>query len=260
MNPERVLAGIESFASARVVEPLAGGPVSDSYLVERAGERFVLRIDHDVAAALGLDRQAEAGILAHVASAGLGPAPVFSNPEKGILIMRYLDGRAWTAGDLDDAGQIRKLAALLRTVHALEPYGRPLDLSGVIDRYARLIATPAADETAADARRLLRELDDPSAPHCLCHGDPNGANVIEGQGLLLIDWEYAGVGDPLFDLATLAEHHGFDEHRSALLLDAYDGTESATSRERFARFRTLYRSVLELWTAAVEGLRGNEPQ
>ena len=78
------------------MKKLAGGPASDSYLIERDAERFVLRIDTDVAAALGLDRVAETEILTFVSRAGIGPVSEYTDPKRGIMVTRYIEGRAWT--------------------------------------------------------------------------------------------------------------------------------------------------------------------
>ena len=43
----------------------------------------------------------------------------------------------------------------------------------------------------------------------------------DGTRLGLIDWEYAGVGTAMFDLATLSSNGEFDAAGDAALLDAY---------------------------------------
>src|SRR5581483_3768020 len=52
-----------------------------------------------------------------------------------------------------------------------------------------------------DARGLSRRIA-PFRP-VLCHNDLLSANLIDdGRRLWLVDWEYAGIGHPLFDLAN----------------------------------------------------------
>jgi len=259
VTPAEVLAGIESFANATIVAELAGGPASDSYLVERGAQRFVLRIDNEVAAALGLERASEAKILEYVSQYGLGPTPEFIDPERGIVVTRYIEGRAWTDADLHDRDRIRKLAALLRTLHALKPVGPCFDLQVKIENYARIIDSAEGRELANDTQCRLRELQSSSATQCLCHNDLVCTNIVEGQGgegqgLTLIDWEYAAIGDPFFDLASVAEHHHFDQQESHRLLTAYFGRESAVDAERLIRYRVLYVNLTLLWLASVERL------
>jgi thiamine kinase len=256
INLGRILAATESFAAARIIEKLAGGPASDSYLIERGVELFVLRIDTDVAVALGLDREAETKILRYVGSHGLGPVAEYSDPHRGVLITRYIEGYAWSESDLNDSVRIRNLAALLRRLHALKPQGHGFDIDEKIDHYARIISSPEGDELAGNARSLSGKLDDKSVPQCVCHNDLNSANIIEGRGLTLIDWEYAAIGDPMFDLATIAEHHRFDQDRSEVLLSAYFDSASEDVIDRYRRYRYLYRHLLVLWLASVERLCG----
>jgi len=264
VNPQEVLKGIEAFADARVVGELSGGPASDSYLIERDTERFVLRLDTNVAAALGLDRMAEAEILEYISQHGLGPRPVFVAPDRGILITHYIEGRAWSAADLHDAGQIHNLAMLLRRLHALQSVGQPFNLRARIAGYARIIDTTEGGELADDTQRQLRELETRPITYCLCHNDLVYTNIIDGQGfvggkeLALIDWEYAAVGDRFFDLATIAEQHRFDPDEANGLLRAYLGEICAEDSRRLDRYRAFYQGLKLLWLASVEKLQGLE--
>jgi len=256
VNPQEVLTRIEAFTDARIVGELSGGPASDSYLVERGTERFVLRLDTDVAAALGLDRIVEAGILEYISQHGLGPRPEFVAPERGILITRYVEGRAWSATDLHDAGQIRRLTMLLGRLHALQPVGQPFNLHVRVAVYARIIGTAEGRELAEDTQRQISELESRPTTHCLCHNDLISANIVEGRTLLFIDWEYAAIGNPMFDLATIAEHHHFDQNKADAMLSAYFGSLREEDVRRLRCYQLLYRRLLVLWLASVEQLCG----
>ncbi len=49
-----------------------------------------------------------------------------------------------------------------------------------------------------------------------CHNDLLAANFIRGgDRLWIVDWEYAGMGDPAFDLANFAVSNGLDEDGDA---------------------------------------------
>ena len=57
------------------------------------------------------------------------------------------------------------------------------------------------------------------------HNDLLAANFIDaGDRLWIVDWDYAGFGSPLFDLANLASNNGFEEGRERRLLEAYFGS------------------------------------
>ncbi|MCH7487301.1 MAG: phosphotransferase, partial [Proteobacteria bacterium] len=57
------------------------------------------------------------------------------------------------------------------------------------------------------------------------HNDLLAANFIDaGKRLWIVDWDYAGFGSPLFDLANLASNNGFDWESERRLLEAYFGS------------------------------------
>ena len=63
-----------------------------------------------------------------------------------------------------------------------------------------------------------------SRSSALCHNDLHHLNILDdGERLWLVDWEYGGCGDPLFDLASfLCQHESTHEERQ-VLLGAYAG-------------------------------------
>lgn len=258
MTPEQALTAIGSLtAGARVVEKLAGGPTSDSYLVERGADRWVLRIDNELPAALGLDRSAEAVVLAHIykeqpAEECFGPRLEFVDVGQGIQLTRYIPGRAWTAGDLDDPGKLARLARLLRRLHGAPTAGKPFMLRERVARYAADIGSAEASALAAEMDEMLSRLEAPSGRHCLCHNDLVCANVIEGDRLYLVDWEYAAVGDPFFDLATVVQHHELSDAAAAEFLQAYLGRIRAADTRRLDSYRELYQRLLILWQFVVD--------
>jgi thiamine kinase-like enzyme len=93
-----------------------------------------------------------------------------------------------------------------------------------------------------------------TATSALCHNDLVCENVVlaQGQGMLLIDWEYAGIGDPYFDLAVVVRHHELGEALAEYFHEAYLQRE-ATEREtgRLSRQCAFYACLLELWNLRV---------
>ena len=80
-----------------------------------------------------------------------------------------------------------------------------------------------------------------------CHNDPLCENWVEGDGrLYLIDWEYAGMNDGMWDVADIAIEAGFDEHWDELLLGAYLGREPSLDERKHYLASKIY--VDFLWT------------
>ncbi|MBT8444466.1 MAG: phosphotransferase, partial [Gammaproteobacteria bacterium] len=154
MTPEQALLEIGDLTDgARIVKELAGGPASDSYLLERAEYRWVLRIDKPLAGRLGLDRAAEAFVLAHVyrddaSEDNIGPRLEYLDVDSGIQLTRYLPGRAWTSADLHDEHNLSRIGSLLRQLHAIDAPAGPLNLRDKTGRYAGMIGTAEAASRA----------------------------------------------------------------------------------------------------------------
>jgi thiamine kinase-like enzyme len=56
---------------------------------------------------------------------------------------------------------------------------------------------------------------------CPCHNDLLNANFLTNGQLYILDWEYAGMGDALFDLANFSDHHNLSEEQDRWMLECY---------------------------------------
>jgi thiamine kinase len=252
MTPDQALDRLPEITGAELVADLHRGPASICYLLKRDRDQLVLRIDTPLAAQPGLDREAELEILKAVSAARIGPEPVAARPDDGLLVTRFIPGETWSDADLRDAENLQRLASLLKRLHALRPTGPHLALRSTLSRYATLSGTGEATELAAEASTLLRRLSADDTGHCLCHNDVIAPNLIDGERLWLIDWEYAAIGDPFFELAVLVQHHGLSEPHIETLLQHYLGQVTDHHRHRLHRTRALYDRVLLLWLLLVK--------
>jgi thiamine kinase-like enzyme len=256
--PAQVVAVALDLGAGRIydVEPIKHGLTNRSWLVSTDADRFVVRIS-DLAAAgeLQIDRNSEASVLHHVARAGIGPQVLRCDPTRGILVTRYL-GETWTEQDAQADDNIDRLAKLLRRLHSLDvPAGvRAVDLASTVDGYIRTLlergthsrlTLPAlrdcADETAAQLRQ-------DSTPR-LCHNDVHHLNIVGRDPVKLIDWEYAGVGEPLFDLASVCVYHRYRKPQRERLLTAYGEPSAAINWQRLELACWLFDYIRDLWLA-----------
>jgi aminoglycoside phosphotransferase (APT) family kinase protein len=207
------------------VEPLGGGITNRNFKVTAGGEAFVLRIGGRDTALLGIDRGVEHEASLAAAALGIGPEVVaFVEPE-GYLVTRFVEGEV-------GAVAVRGAAALLRRLHGGPAIPGRFDAFRVVDAYAetaraRGVAAPpgfAAARAIAGRIELRRGGYEPLP----CHNDLLAANFIaDGARLWIVDWEYAGMGDPAFDLANFAVSNGLDEAGDEALLAAYGGGDPA---------------------------------
>lgn len=252
-----ILQRLPGMAGARVVERLADGPTNASYLVGQGGERFVLRLDKPEAGRLGLDRANERTVCEALATAGLTPAYHWFDSAEGVSLRPFIPGRSLGGEDLREPRTLQRLADVLRRLHRLPPVGARFDAAGAVRRYAGQLGTPPAAALAERAYGLLAGIERSAVTPALCHNDLVAENVLETEAgdLLPIDWEYAAIGDPYFDLAVLVRHHDLNDELANCLLSAY--LQRASSQEESGRFAlqcSFYEALLALWNLRVGGL------
>jgi thiamine kinase-like enzyme len=200
-------------------EPLGGGITNHNFKISVGGETFVLRIGGNGTELLGIDRTAEHAASSVAAELGLAPEVVAYVEPEGYLVTRYVEGEV---GRLD----VERVGGLLRRLHDGPELPSSFDSFRVVEIYRdtaveRGVAVPAAyDGAKAIADRIERHRAG-VAPRP-CHNDLLNANFIDGGGRLwIVDWEYAGMGDPFFDLGNFAVNNSLDEEGERELLAAY---------------------------------------
>jgi thiamine kinase-like enzyme len=124
--------------------------------------------------------------------------------------------------------------------------------------YAREAGTDSASRIAEQAAKLAERLLSETRRPALCHNDLVHSNIIGGETVRLIDWEYSAVGDPYFDLATVVRHHQLHADRVENFLNAYF---EAPGKEHFSRleaFCHLYDRLAALWYLSVVNQPGHD--
>lgn len=240
------------------IEPVKHGLTNESWIVRTQADAVVVRLSGRSDTALQIDRESEAAVIAAVAAAGIGPPALLCEPARRILVTRYL-GEPWSREDAARGQNIERLARLLRSLHELAvPAGvRKVELRDTVHGYLRTLdergvrgnlTAQALRDCAIQAVEALR-----GRRLCLCHNDVHHLNIIDDGRLRLIDWEYAGIGEPLFDLASVCIYHGYSKERRNQLLGTYAAGGASVNAMQFELACWLFDYVRELWTAVRDG-------
>jgi thiamine kinase-like enzyme len=128
--------------------------------------------------------------------------------------------------------------------------GPRFDPHAVAERYARAARSPALGQAVDEVARLAEQLYTDNG-WALCHHDPHAGNLLGFDAPVLIDWEYAANGQPLFDLAVVIRYHRLDAAAAEILLSAWAGDGGEAHRERLAGFCQLYDLLSVLWEQAI---------
>ena len=219
---------------------LSGGITNRNFLVEAAGtaERWVIRLAGNDTHLLGISREVEHAATVAAAGVGVGPeVTAFIRPE-GYLVTRFIVGRPVSEEAVHRPETLVRVAESIRRIHDGPAIPGLFVPFRIVEAYralaeARGVTIPPEYEVAqAAARRIeLALLSNPVALRP-CHNDLLNANFIDdGKRIRIVDWEYAGMGDPFFDLGNFSTNHGLSADEDRALLAAYEG-DGATGATR----------------------------
>ncbi len=266
LSLDDALARIPAWAAATELETsyLAGGITNKNYRVNVDGQAYVLRLVGANTEQLGIDRRHEYAATQAAAAAGVAPEVVYFIEPEGCLVTRFIAGRPVPPDEMRQPDTIRLVATALRRVHALPPIPGSFSPFHMVAAYRQLALDHGVTDFPANFDWLLARLQAveaafqaaPTAP-CPCHNDLLNENFLIENGtgrLVILDWEYAGMGDPHFDLGNVAAQHAFSDEHDRLLLESYFGavTPQAWARHKLMKCLSDFREAM--WGLAQLGV------
>jgi thiamine kinase-like enzyme len=242
---------------------LSGGITNRNYLITAPGlaERYVIRLAGNDTHLLGISREVEHAATVAAAGVGVGPeVAAFIRPE-GYLVTRFIEGQPVSLEQVRRPDTLRRVADSIRRIHggpAIPGLFVPLR---IVEAYRALavvrgVTIPPAYELAREAGRRIERalLESPLEPRP-CHNDLLNANFIDdGERIRIVDWEYAGMGDPFFDLGNFSINHELDAAADEVLLDAYDGAVTAPRLARLRLMRIVSDFREAMWGVLQQGI------
>lgn len=209
------------------IKCLKAGMTNKSFLFSVAGKRYICRIPGPGTELL-INRHQEAAVYQAVKSLDITEHVIYFNEENGYKISQYYEGaRNSDAADWSDVARCMKL---LKRVHqARLQVDHRFDIRERIGFYENLCRThggiPFEDYSLIKNRmtELMDRLDAMARPETLSHIDSVADNFLflADGGLRLIDWEYAGMCDPLIDIAMCAIYSYYNEEQTDRLIELY---------------------------------------
>ncbi len=260
----RAMQTVPEIAGRRLtLTALSGGITNRNFRVDAAGtdDCWVIRLAGNDTHLLGISREVEHAATVAAAGVGVGPeVTAFIRPE-GYLVTRFIVGSPVSDEAVHHPATLRRVADSLRRIHdgpAIPGLFVPLRIVEAYRAFAlaRGVVIPLAyDQASAVGRRIEMALLSNPIELRPCHNDLLNANFIDdGTRIRIIDWEYAGMGDPFFDLGNFSINHELTPAEDEILLAAYDGD---VRPDRLARL-TLMRVVSDfreaMWGVLQQGV------
>lgn len=238
-HAEKVLDALRQapqFAGVKAVESITrlGGLTNLVYRVDMKDTSVVVRIPGDGTEEY-IDRAVEAHNANAAARAGVSPSVIFANPDSGLMISETVGNIVTMTPETfkSRAGSAARAGKALAKLHmSAEVFQFRFEPFSMIDDYLKILSTKDVKlpegyddvvSAAAPIKDVLAKADVTLAP---CHCDPLCENFLDdGQVMWIVDWEYSGMSDPLWDVGDLSVEAGMDAQQDAELIKAYFGRD-----------------------------------
>ena len=232
-----------------------GGLSNHTYkVVLHNGEEYVFRIPGEGTEEL-INRRDEK-ISTQLACQLEIDAPLLYFGDDGTKVSEYVpQAVTMSASLLQKLENIRLVAQTLRKIHSCGVDTKvPFEVFDMAKDYERVICDKAVpmfedyEQVKAEVAAVKAEIDEAVAVKKVpCHNDPLCENWVKsGDRMYLIDWEYAGMNDGMWDLADVSIEAGYDEDCDRQLLRAYMKKEPDLFAEKHFLASKIY--VDYLWT------------
>ncbi|MDP8972903.1 MAG: phosphotransferase family protein [Actinomycetota bacterium] len=247
------------------LERLSGALTNVSYKVTTEAGAYVLRLAGEGTSDY-VNRTAEGHNARVAAAAGVNAEVLYFDAREGTMLTRFVEGVGMDGNDFSSDPWAPSRAALaLKRVHGTgRVFKSRFNAFAMIDGYVELLhrlRMPLPEdyyEVGREAEAVRRVLEASPMPLAPCHNDPWPGNFLDtGTNIYIIDWEYSGMNDPMWDLSDLSVEAGFGPQQDQAMMETYYGCPApAALYSRLALYKTMSDLHWSLW-AMVQHANGN---
>lgn len=245
----------ELMSHSMTIEQL-GGLTNRNYKIRCERGNFVLRLAGEGTSDY-IDRKAELFNATIASEAGVNAEIIHFDVESGTMMCRYIDNaRTMDIEGLRDLDALRRTGRAFRQLHDCgKDFQGRFELFEQVDQYLGILHNLKADlpegfgEVQQDAEAVRDALSRHELPSKPCHCDPMVENCIDnGLKMFIIDFEYAGNNDPMWDLGDISVEGDFTGEQDRVFLEAYFGhTPDAYDVGRMVMYKAMCDLLWTLW-------------
>lgn len=205
-----------------------------------------------------IDRANESVAAREAARAGVSPEVLYFDSASGVMATRFIEGAETMSPEKFKTieGAPRRAGEIFQRLHnsrAVFPFR--FELFAMIDDYLKVLSTkdvalPAGyHDVVRESAGIRSALAAHPLPLVACHCDPLCENFLDkGDRMWLVDWEYSGMNDPMWDLGDLSVEAKFDESQDEEMIRAYFGGEPRPAeRGRIVIYKAMCDLLWTLW-------------
>ena len=216
----------------KIICPLKKGLISEIYLCNFNNIKSVIRLDLEIPGWLKIQRDSEIRILDLNNNDKSEKNILYHDLEKGILIRRFIEGNKFNLNKINSDQQLELLGRAIKEIHKTN-YEKDAvnNFSNSINRYQQILKYKIQKDPILEVGfEIYQDLNHESYPKVFSHNDLTQENIIWDHEYVFIDWEYAGLNNPLFDIASIISSYSLNDQQIDSLCRGY-GKKSEVDME-----------------------------
>lgn len=239
-----------------------GGMTNKNYKITIDDKNYVLRIPGNGTEKM-ISREEEIKNAAFAHEIGVDADLIYFDEKLGIKISKFIErAETLSAESAKKPYVMKKVCQILNQLHYC---GRQMEnefnIYKKIETYEQLLNELSGDyyedytlvkQQVLDLKQVMDSLQIKQVP---CHNDTLAENFIKDEegNYYLIDWEYAGMNDPMWDIAAHCLENGFNADEEELFLKIYFGKNPSPSEKVRILINKIYQDFLwSIWTKVKE--------
>lgn len=239
-----------------------GGMSNKNFKVTKGLYEYVLRVPGIGAEGMVVRSNEEQNSL-QACKMGINPPIRYFNAETGIKLADFVkNAETLNGATIQRPANMKKIANIFRTLHHSHiRFGNEFNVFKEILNYESLLIKAGGKmyegyepvrEKVFKLEDYLNQLGVSVKP---CHNDLVAENFLKAEDgtIYLIDWEYSGMNDPMWDIAALFLESNFtDESQDYFLNHYFEGKEPKNAREKILIYQILMDYLWAVWTCIKE--------
>ncbi len=247
------------------VEPV-GGMTNKNFKVNMNNEDYILRIPGSGTEEM-ISRYSERNNSLVANKLNLDTDILYFDEETGVKLAKYINNaETITPQSAKRESNMIEITDILRKLHTSDSmFVNKFDVFEKIEEYEELLKEANGsnfkdyDDTKKKVLSLKNILNDIGIENVACHNDTVPENFVkDDERIYLIDWEYSGMNDPMWDLAAHALECEFSEDEEELFLNLYfNNNVEEKYRTKILIYKICQDFLWSIWTNIKEAKGDN---
>ena len=207
-----------------IISPLKIDLISQIFLCNFNDIKSVIRVDFDLPNWLKEQRASEFKILNFLKTKNQNQKILYHDFDRGILIREFHDGKEISYADIRRKENLISLGKEIKKVHEIKIDNVAINnFENAIENYRDILKNKIKNSWYLNQGfKIFDSLSCRKEQKIFSHNDLNRENILFNKKYFFIDWEYASLNSPYFDLASIISSYNFNDKEIGCLFDGYD--------------------------------------